>query len=165
MQRGFCGRSGRAAAKLAPVTDIIHEATGVELVEELAVGVLVEIATIAKCGQRRPVCVFVHDIPRAEFEQDGRAAIVTEQRARESVGQKIEAAVAVRGGTALDQLDQKRCVVVDAEEVPGMQVAFAPRLADAPGELPVVEARAEEYEPVKPWLRTRAPWIVVPWMP
>ena len=25
--------------------------------------------------------------------------------------------------------------------------------------------RTEEYEPVKPWLRTRAPWMVAPWMP
>ena len=57
---GWCGR---IAATPVAVADVVDEAARVELVEELAVGVLVKIAAIAKCGHRPPVSVFVRDVP------------------------------------------------------------------------------------------------------
>ena len=46
-------------------------------------------------------------------------------------------------GVALDQVDEEQCVLVGAEQVPSVKVAFAPGLLGALDELPVVEARAE----------------------
>ena len=96
-----------------------------ETVEELAVGVLVKVAAIAKCGQRLPVRVFVRDVPRADFEQDGRVAIVAEQLSREPVGQKGKVVFAVCRA-ALDQFAEEQSVAEGTEEVPGVEVAFPP---------------------------------------
>ena len=59
-------------------------------------------------------------------------------------GKTVEGVIAVgAGGAALDHFGEEQGVVVGAEEVAGVQVAFAPGLVRAPGKLPVVEAGAE----------------------
>ena len=56
----------------------------------------------------------------------------------------VEGIIAVGAGSvALHQFGEEQGVVVGAEEVAGVQVAFAPGLVRAPGKLPVVEAGAE----------------------
>ena len=136
------GRGGRVAATLAAVAYFVQKAAGVELVEELDVAGLVEVAAIAECGHHRPASGFVHDVPRAEFEQDRPVAVVAEQFTREPVGQSADVVFAVCCA-AFDLLDEEMCVLVTAEEVPGVEVAFPPGLAGTLDKLPVVETRAE----------------------
>ena len=54
---------------------------------------------------------------------------------------RSEGVIAV--GAALDHFSEEQGVVVSAEEVAGVQVAFAPGLVRTLGKLPVVEAGAE----------------------
>ena len=110
---------------MASVADVIDEAASVEPVEELAVAVVVEVAIVAEQGHDGPIVVFARNASRTNFEQDRSVAVVAEQRARKLVRQKIEAIVTIRR-TALELLDEKLCVTVGAEEISGMQMAFAP---------------------------------------
>ena len=124
------------------VAEVIEEATGVELVEDLTIGVLVEMAAGAEGSHHRPERAFVRDASRANFEQDRHVASVAEQLAHKPVSQKVAVVFAVRC-TALDEFDNEERVLVCAEQIPGMQVALTPGLVGALDELPVVEARAE----------------------
>ena len=69
-------------------------------------------------------------------------AVVAEHLSREPVGKDAEVVFAVCRA-ALDLPNEEKCVVVSAEEIPGVQVAFPPCFLGALDKLPVVEPRAE----------------------
>ena len=94
---------------------------------------------------RRPPDGFVQGVPGADFEEERQIAVFAGQgRGVEGVRETVEGGIAVAaGGAALDHFGEEPGVVVGAEEVAGVQVAFAPGLVRAPGKLPVVEAGAE----------------------
>ena len=49
-----------------------------ELVEEVTIGAIVQMAVISECSDGRPVGVFVGDTPRTDFDQNCQAAVVAQ---------------------------------------------------------------------------------------
>ena len=148
--KGIVARRGRVMPAPAPaaVAEVVEESAGVEAVEELAVAVGCQMAAGAEIVHRRPPGGLVQEVPGADFEQDRHVAVLAGQCAGEGIREEAEAVVAVAGGgavggVAFDHFGEEPGVVVGAEEVAGVQVAFAPGFLRAPGKLPVVEAGAE----------------------
>ena len=144
----FVARHGRVMAAPAAVTEVVEESAGVEPVEELAVAVGCQMATGAEIVHRRPPSGLVQEVPGADFEQDRHVAVLAGQCAGEGGGEEVEVVIAATVGgavgcAAFDHFGEEPGVVVGAEEVAGVQVAFAPGFLRAPGKLPVVEAGAE----------------------